>query len=216
MNFRSLNWGKSCFWISNFKLQSIYINILWNHFTGGIRNYIYPEINSSEIIRIKNKYNNGRIIIIPILRDSWIVNTGTFGWKEIIKYEGSSNKTVDLDDKGRKAIVLYLSDLKKENIKKFLTIECTREDVYKELEGKRVYLKKKIIPKRLPLYFILEGYNGNWGIVNLWNEDYTDPKIIFSTVRGKKKAVFHLLKPDNVEWIDLNDHQNILKDFLEP
>lgn len=211
MNSRELGWSKSC---SPFYTYTIGRGsyVMWNHFSIGIENYIYPEIKTSEIEKIKEKYQEGRILIIPILREVWGVNIGMFGWKEHIKYEGVSENTVDLEDRGRKAIVHYISDLREDNIKSLLTIECIKDKVYKEVGGKRMYSKRKSKPQRLPLYFLLEGYNGKFGRVNLWDEDYSDPKIVFN---DRKKAVLHLFRPDVIEW-KASPPSSILKDFLEP
>ena len=118
MNSRALSWGKSCNSFSTYIVGGVLDSyIMWNHFSIGIGNYIYPKMKTSEIEKIKEKYQDGRILIIPILRNIWGVNTGMFGWKEHIKYEGVSENIVDLEDKGRKAIVYYLRDLNEDNIK---------------------------------------------------------------------------------------------------
>ena len=216
MNSRALSWGKSCSPFSTYIVGSVGVldaYIGWNHFSIGIGNYIYPEMKTSEIGKIKEKYQDGRILIIPILRNIWGVNTGMFGWKEYIKYEGVSENIVDLEDKGRKAIVYYLRDLNEDNIKSLLTIECKKDKIYKEVEGKRIYSKRKPKPQRLPLYFLLEGYNGRFGKVNLWDEDYSDPKVVFNDRR--KKVVLHLFHPDVIDWKTFPP-PNSLKYFLEP
>lgn len=215
MSSRTLCWGKFCGPSSIYTIGGVIDSyVTWDHFSIGIRNNIYPGMKTSEIEKIKEKYQDGRILIIPILREIWGVNTGIFGWKECIKYEGVSENMVDLDDKGRKAIVYYLRDLREDSIKSLLTIECTKDKVYKEVGWKRIYSKRKSKPQRLPLYFLLEGYNGRFGKVNLWDENYSDPKIVFK-YNNKKRAILHLMNPDFIEWKTFPP-SSILKDFLEP
>lgn len=215
MNLRALSWGKSCNSLSTYIVgrRALDTYIIWNNFSMGIGNYIYPEMKTSEIEKIKEKYQDGRILIIPIPSKGLIVSTRMFGWEEHIKYEGVSENIVDLENNGRKAIVYYLRDLNEDNIKSLLTIECKKDKVYKEVEGKRIYSKRKPKPQRLPLYFLLEGYNGRFGKVNLWDEDYSDPKVVFNERR--KKAVLHLFRPDVIDWKTFPPPYS-LKYFLEP
>ena len=59
MNSRALNWGKSCNSFSTYIVGGVLDSyIMWNHFSIGIGNYIYPKMKTSEIEKIKEKYQD--------------------------------------------------------------------------------------------------------------------------------------------------------------
>lgn len=118
------------------------IDVYWRHLFG-VEEYIYPEVENSELIKIKSEYQGKRLIIIPILRKRQGYNSGLFGWTELIDYQGLEvygGKIFPLKDKNRMVIIYELSDLKNlypEEIEKLLTIKCTISNYFKIKDGKK-------------------------------------------------------------------------------
>lgn len=189
--------------------------ITWRHLYGGVE-YIYPEIELQEIRQIKDRYQGSRIILIPILREKWGFNTGIYGWTELIDYHGlevSGGETIPLLDNNRLVKVYELQDLKEmlpKEIEKLFTVRCTISNYFKIKDGEKIYYSKKTMTETLPIYFLLEGENGYFGLVNLWKQNYIQPEIMFGQ---KKDLVLNLRNPETEIWLTKNYNQNI-KNFL--
>lgn len=189
--------------------------IFWRHLYGGSE-YIYPEIELQEIRRIKNRYQGSRIILIPVLKKRWEFNTGIYGWTELIDYHGlevCGGEVISLADKNRFVKVYELQDIQEmspENIEKLFTVRCTISNYFKVKNGEKIYYPRNTESKTLPLYFLLEGANDDFGIVNLWKQDYTKPEIMFGE---KKDLVLSLRNPYTEIWLTKN-HRGDIKNFL--
>lgn len=218
INFNhKLHWESPCEpGIIDISPGGLNMDVCWRHLFG-VEEYIYPEVENSELIKIKSEYQGKRLIIIPILRKRWGYNSGLFGWTELIDYQGLDvygGKIFPLKDKNRMVIIYELSDLKNlypEEIEKLLTIKCTISNYFKIKDGKKVYQpNRKDITKILPLYFLMEGVNGKFGVVNLWKPNYIKPEIVFGT---KKELILDLRNPEIEIWLT-KTHSSKIKDFL--
>lgn len=189
--------------------------ITWRHLYGGSE-FIYPEIELQEIRQIKNRHQGSRVLLIPILKKRWGFNTGIYGWTELIDYHGSEvygGETISLLDNNRSVKVYELQDIQEmspEEIGKLFMVRCTISNYFKVKNGKKVYPPKRILSETLPIYFLLEGKNGNFGVVNLWKQNYTQPEIMFG--QGKD-LVLNLRNPETEIWLTKN-HNPRIKNFL--
>ena len=167
--------------------------ITWRHLYKGSE-YIYPEIELQEIRQIKNRNQGSRILLIPVHKKRWGFNTGIYGWTELIDYHGLEvygGEVIPLVDKNRLVKVYEL------------------RDIHKMLPGE-IYYPNETITKTLPLYFLLEGANDNFGVVNLWRQDYVQPEIMF----GKRKdLILNLRNPETEIWLTKNQRRDI-RNFL--
>lgn len=189
--------------------------ITWRHLYKGSE-YIYPDLELYEIKQIKNRYQGSRIILIPILKKRWGFNTGIYGWTELIDYHGLEvygGEVIPLVDKNRLVKVYELQDIHKMlpgEIEKLFTVRCTISNYFKVKNGKKIYYPNETITKTLPLYFLLEGANDNFGVVNLWRQDYVQPEIMF----GKRKdLILNLRNPETEIWLTKNQRRDI-RNFL--
>lgn len=189
--------------------------ITWRHLYKGSE-YIYPEIELQEIRQIKNRYQGSRILLIPVLKKRWGFNTGIYGWTELIDYHGLEvygGEVIPLVDKNRLVKVYELQDIHKMlpgEIEKLFTVRCTISNYFKVKNGKKIYYPNETITKTLPLYFLLEGANDNFGVVNLWRQDYVQPEIMF----GKRKdLILNLRNPETEIWLTKNQRRDI-RNFL--
>lgn len=189
--------------------------ITWRHLYGGTE-YIYPEIELQEIRQIKGRHQGSRIILIPILKKRWGFNTGIYGWTELIDYHGLEvygGETIPLMDNHRLIKVYELQDITRmspEEIEKLFTVRCTISNYFRVKDGKKIYYPKKIYTEILPIYFLLEGENGYFGMVNLWKQDYIKPEIMFGQ---DKDLVLNLRNPETEIWLTKFHNQGI-KSFL--
>lgn len=189
--------------------------ITWGHLYGGPE-YIYPEIEFHEIRQIKNRYQGSRIILIPILKKRWGFNTGIYGWTELIDYHGLEvygGEVISLVDKNRLVKIYKLQDICKmsqEDIEKLFTVRCTISNYFKVKNGEKIYYPRNTESKTLPLYFLLEGANDDFGVVNLWKQDYTKPEIMFGE---RKDLVLNLRNPETEIWLTKN-HREDIRNFL--
>lgn len=189
--------------------------IIWGHLYGGSE-YVYPEIDLHEIRQIKNRYQGSRILLIPVPKKRWGFNTGLYGWTELIDYNGLDvprGEVIPLVDNHRFIKVYELKDIKEMSpgdIEKLFTIRCTVSNYFKIKDGKKVYYPKKTESGVLPLHFLLEGANDDFGVVNLWKQDYTKPEIIFGE---RKDLVLDLRNPETEIWLT-KSHNPRIKNFL--
>lgn len=189
--------------------------ITWRHLYGASE-YIYPEIELQEIRQIKNRHQGARILLIPVLKKRWGFNTGIYGWTELIDYHGLEvygGETIPLLDNHRLVKVYELRDIHEmspEEIEKLFTIRCTISNYFKVRNGEKVYYPKKAMTKILPLYFLLEGENGYFGMVNLWKQNYIQPEIMFGQ---RKDLVLNLRNPETEIWLTKN-HNPGIRNFL--
>lgn len=188
--------------------------IIWRHLYGGSE-YIYPEIELEDIRKIKNGFRSSRIIIVPVPKKRWGFNTGTYGWTELIDYRGLEidGTAITLQSSNRLVKVYELQDISgmsSGEIEKLFTIECTVSNYFKVKNGEKVYYPKKTMKETLPLYFLLEGADDNFGIVNLWKQDYTKPEIMFGE---RKELVLNLRNPETEIWLSRN-HNPRIRNFL--
>lgn len=211
-----LNWKTPCEpGIINISPGGLYLDVCWKYFSG-VSEYIYPDLENSELIKIKSKYQGKRIVVIPVLRKRWGFNSWIVGWTELINYRGLEvygDEVFPLEDKNRVVIVYELDNLKElypEEIEKLLTIRCTISNYFKVKKGKKVYSGEKDITKVLPLYFLMEGVNGKFGVVNLWKPDYTRPEIVFGE---DKELILDLRNPEVEIWLTKTPNPKI-KEFL--
>lgn len=189
--------------------------VTWKHLYGGSE-FIYPKIELREIRQIKDRHQGSRVLLIPILKKRWEFNTGIYGWTELIDYHGSEvygGETISLLDNNRSVKVYELQNIKEmppEDIEKLFTVRCTISNYFKVKNGKKVYPPKRILSETLPIYFLLEGKNGNFGVVNLWRQNYTQPEIMFGQ---RKDLILNLRNPEIEIWLTKN-HNRRIKNFL--
>lgn len=178
---RVLGWKNICHPLGKFfrptKNVTLKEQITWKHLAGASE-YIYPELDSTEVLEIKDKTGVSKLTLFPVLRERWGFNTGVTGWKENIEYLGSEvdkSRLYPLRDSGRFVLVYdrsELSSLPPEDIKKLITATCSQTKRWKM----KMNPKKKINLSLIGLHsYCLSGF--------LWREKMKSlPSLVFGNL----------------------------------
>lgn len=212
---RVLGWKNICHPSGKFfrptKNVTLKEQITWKHLAGASE-YIYPELDSTEVLEIKDKTGVSKLTLFPVLRERWGFNTGVTGWKENIEYLGSEvdkSRLYPLRDSGRFVLVYdrsELSSLPPEDIKKLMTATCsqTRRWRMKMNPKKKINLSDRP-PFLLPIWFLMEGENEKFTLSSLWEPDFDNPCVCLSSYgKNKPEVKINLRYPDFPERLSRN------------